>query len=142
MDRLTVAARSRLMASIKGVDTTPELRVRSVIHSFGLRFRLHSRVLPGKPDIVMKRHRTIVFVHGCFWHAHRCKHGRRLPKSRTDFWASKRAANQSRDRRTVAKLRRDGWRVIIIWECQTKKMPALRERLVRLLGHLVRAGSI
>lgn len=122
MTKTSDEARSAQMALIKASDTKPELRVRRALHAAGLRYRLHEKQLPGKPDIVFPSRRTVVFVHGCFWHQHPsedCKLAR-MPKSRLDFWAPKLAGNRSRDERVEATLREQGWRVIVVWECQTK----------------------
>jgi DNA mismatch endonuclease (patch repair protein) len=120
MDRLDPEARSRLMRAVRTKDTTPELRVRGLVHRLGYRFRLHRRDLAGTPDLVLPRLRLAIFVHGCFWHGHRrCKMGR-LPKSRLEYWGPKIAANAARDTRKVRALRRGGWSVLTIWECATK----------------------
>ena len=112
-------ARSAQMARVRGKDTTPELRVRKALHAAGLRFRLHAKDLPGRPDIVFRSRRIAIFVHGCFWHRHadpKCKLAR-MPKSRLDFWAPKLAANAERDRRNTQSLQTMGWRVELVWEC-------------------------
>ena len=124
------AVRSRIMAAIRGKDTKPELQVRLAIHAAGLRFRLHHRDLPGRPDIVMPRIKTVVFVHGCFWHAHSCQ--RSKPKTRAKFWAQKFETNQARDRRVRYFLKAAGWQVHVIWECELKREAPLRN-LVRTL---------
>ena len=119
-DTLSPEARSRLMSRIRGKDTKPELAVRRILHSMGYRFRLHRRDLPGNPDIVLPRHRACIFVHGCFWHLHRnCKHAR-IPKTNQVWWRKKLEDNAVRDKRCAVALRRLGWRVITIWECQIK----------------------
>lgn len=105
-----------------------------MIHRLGLRFRVQCKNLPGKPDAVLKRHRLVVFVHGCFWHRHRkCKYAY-TPKSNLPFWTTKFSANVERDKRKASELRRLGWRVITIWECQTKDRVRLEKRLRTLLG--------
>ena len=113
--------RSFNMSRIKGGNTKPEMIVRSLVHQMGFRFRLHRRDLPGKPDLVLPRHRKIIFVHGCFWHMHRCRYGRVTPKTNTEFWQNKRTGNVERDRRNMRKLRSDGWQVLVIWECWTRQ---------------------
>lgn len=133
MDVLTPEQRSRNMRAIKSCNTAPELIVRRVLHSMGFRYRLHRRDLPGKPDLVLPRHRVVIFVHGCFWHRHQCKNGRVIPASRTDFWTNKFARNVERDRKVIKTLRQSGWRVLIVWECQTKDLKRLRERLRKFL---------
>jgi DNA mismatch endonuclease (patch repair protein) len=128
-DVVSRATRSRMMAGIKGRDTTPELAVRSHLHHAGLRFRLHATDLPGTPDLVLPKWRTVVFVHGCFWHRHpKCRYAA-VPKSNRHFWKAKFAANVARDARNVAALRRSGWRVLTIWECRTA--PVALDALVR-----------
>lgn len=117
------------MAAVKAKDTGPERIVRSTLHSLGLRFRLHVRSLPGTPDVVMAKHKTVVLVHGCFWHAHACRRGRKAPQSNAAYWIDKRARNRRRDRGVRSELRQLGWRVIEIWECQTRNRLALADRL-------------
>lgn len=119
MDRWSGAQRSALMARVKNRHTGPELRVRSLLHRLGYRFRLHRRDLPGSPDIVLPRHRKVIFVHGCFWHGHDCPRGAR-PITRTDFWDAKLDRNVVRDREDTSGLEAAGWRVLVLWECQTK----------------------
>lgn len=121
-------ARSRIMAAVKGADTKPEMLVRRFLHAAGLRYSLHRKDLPGKPDIVLRRHRTCVFVNGCFWHGHDCKAGR-LPSTRVDFWTAKIGANRDRDARVTRALRDAGWRVLVVWECDLRR-PGTLERLV------------
>ena len=116
-DTVSSAKRSEMMAGIKGKDTRPEIFLRRILHREGLRFRLHRKDLPGKPDIVLPRYKTAIFVNGCFWHGHEnCKHFR-LPKSRTEFWEAKIRSNVERDERTWGQLYEAGWNVIVIWEC-------------------------
>lgn len=133
-DTLTPAQRRKCMAAIGGKDTTPELIVRSVLHLLGCRFTLHRADLPGKPDIVMPARGAVVLVHGCYWHMHACKRGRSTPATNAAFWRSKRTRNRERDRRTLAMLRRAGWRVLVVWECQTQN----RATVARLLSRLLR----
>lgn len=128
MDRLSPERRSWLMSQIRSSNTKPELAVRSLLHRLGYRFRLHRRDLPGTPDIVLKRWMTVVFVHGCFWHGHRCKR-ERMPKSRLDYWQPKIEANRLRDRRKRKALRALGWRVIEVWECELKHPEKLARKL-------------
>src|SRR4051812_31813701 len=116
----TRAQRSRNMAAIRCKDTRPEMAVRSIAHRLGDRYRLHVRELPGHPDLVFPRLRKVIFVHGCFWHMHACRYGRVTPRTRADFWQTKRAGNVSRDHRTMRKLRREGWRILVVWECQMR----------------------
>lgn len=133
-DTLTPAQRRKCMAAIHGKDTTPERIVRSVLHRLGCRFTLHRADLPGRPDIVMPARGAVVFVHGCYWHMHTCIRGRSTPATNAAFWRSKRTRNRERDRRTLAMLRRAGWRVLVVWECQTKDRTALTNRLGRFIG--------
>lgn len=109
--------RSRMMAGIRGANTRPELALRRGLHAAGFRYRLHASGLPGRPDLLLPRHRAAVFVHGCFWHRHEGCHWCTTPATRADFWADKFAKNVSRDRQTVRLLHEEGWRVGIIWEC-------------------------
>ena len=125
--------RSRVMSCIKGKNTKPEVTVRSFLHRNGLRFSLHRKDLPGKPDIVLPRHNTCVFVNGCFWHRHNCRKGKRKVKSNVEFWESKFAANKARDKRNRTDLRRLGWKVCTIWECQIEKPDNLLKLLDKIL---------
>jgi len=132
----TPEQRSRNMAAIRGGDTKPEMRVRALLHALGYRFRLHRKDLPGKPDIVLPKYRTVIFVHGCFWHCHDCRYGSVVPSTRADFWAAKRAGNVARDRKKRAELESVGWRVETIWECDTRDEGRLRLVLGEKLGRL------
>ncbi len=126
------AARSRNMAAIRGRDTSPELKVRRLLHRLGYRFRLHRRDLPGSPDIVLSKHKTVVFVHGCFWHRHPGCHYATTPKTREEFWSSKFEKNIERDHRQQQKLHEMGWSVMVVWECELADMPSLTARLARI----------
>ncbi len=128
-DNLTRAQRSACMASIGGTDTRPEMVVRRLVHSLGYRYRLHRRQLPGTPDLVLTRYLSVIFVHGCFWHMHCCKRGKSTPRTNVEFWRTKREKTRIRDRRNIAALRRTGWRVLVVWECQTPDHAILAERL-------------
>ncbi|EWY40534.1 XorII very short patch repair endonuclease [Skermanella stibiiresistens SB22] len=119
-------ARSALMAKIGPRDTRPEMRVRKLAHAMGLRYRLHRRDLPGKPDMVFPSRRVALFVHGCFWHRHPGCKANRLPKTRVDFWEAKFQGNVERDARVTAELERRGWTVLVIWECETRDEDHLR----------------
>jgi len=130
----TKAQRSFNMSRIKGKDTKPELIVRSFVHGLGFRFCLHRKDLPGKPDIVLPRHKKVVFVHGCFWHMHNCRYGRVTPKTRAEFWQTKRKGNVERDKKNLRKLRKLGWKVLVIWECQTRKPHQLMSKLQEFLS--------
>lgn len=123
------------MGKIQAKDTKPELRVRRLTHRLGYRFRLHRRTLPGSPDLVFGPSKKVIFVHGCFWHRHddpNCKLAR-LPKSRLEFWIPKLAANQARDERNYVELRKLGWGVLVIWECQTKSEANMERLITRFL---------
>lgn len=134
-DKLTPARRSENMRQIKSQNMKPELAVRRLLHSLGFRFRLHRKDLPGKPDIVLPRHHAVVFVHGCFWHQHpkRKCFDSRLPKSNLDYWKPKLSRNQERDKANIKDLRSSGWRVLVIWECETKDLGVLQNRLITFL---------
>jgi DNA mismatch endonuclease, patch repair protein len=137
MDTLSEKHRSWNMSRIRGRNTKPEMIVRSLLRRLGYRFRLHRRDLPGKPDIALPRQRTTVFVHGCFWHRHsRCKSAY-TPKSNIAFWNAKFEDNIARDRRVRRDLRRLGWRVIIVWECQTSDASRLCNRLTEAFSSKV-----
>jgi DNA mismatch endonuclease (patch repair protein) len=116
-DRITPENRSRNMAAIRGKNTVPEVTVRRFLHAQGFRFRLHHKDLPGKPDIVLPKYRTAIFVHGCFWHLHGCKNTV-IPKTRTEWWLAKLEGNRTRDEKNSQRLKQLGWRVITIWECE------------------------
>lgn len=118
-DVVDAATRSRMMAGIRGENTKPEIAVRKGLHRMGLRFRLDGSALPGRPDLVLAKHRTVVFVHGCFWHAHGCE-SFHLPDSNAVFWLGKLQKNVARDRKRVAELKALDWRVLVIWECAVK----------------------
>ena len=121
------------MSRIKGRDTTPEIKVRSIVHRMGYRFRLHRKDLPGKPDMVFPRLKKIIFIHGCFWHLHTCKYGRVKPQTNAAFWHAKRLANKARDRKNTAALRSRGWAVLVVWQCQTRNPKQLTPRLKTFL---------
>lgn len=122
------------MSLIKSRDTQPELLIRQIAHACGYRYRLHVKDLPGQPDLVFPKYRKVIFVHGCYWHRHpKCKLAR-LPKSKLDFWVPKLTQNRERDLKTVRQLRRDGWQVLVIWECQTKRTDAVERRIRTFLG--------
>lgn len=116
-DVFSPAQRSTVMRAVRGRDTGPEMRVRRALHAAGFRFRLQRADLPGKPDLVLPRHRLAVFVHGCFWHGHDCARGRRMPKTNAAYWQAKIARNKARDATVQAALCAAGWTPVIIWEC-------------------------
>jgi len=138
-DILDSRKRSWLMSRVKGKDTKPELFVRSLLHRLGYRFTVNgpkNRTLPGRPDIVLPKYRTILFVHGCFWHGHEnCRYAR-LPKSRTAWWRGKIERNRERDRRNLADLRNRGWRVLVLWTCEFNRA-AKKEALAEALPSLI-----
>jgi DNA mismatch endonuclease (patch repair protein) len=135
-DHLTGEQRSANMRAVRGKDTAPELLIRSMLHRLGYRFRLHRRDLPGTPDIVFPARCGVMFVHGCFWHGHDCPRGT-VPSSNVNFWQTKIANNRERDAHALKKLRKDGWKVLTIWECETKNKSALEKRLCRFLDRCV-----
>ena len=128
-DRLRVEKRRQVMSRVRAKDTRPERTVRSLAHQLGLRFRLHRSDLPGKPDLVFPRWRTIVLVHGCFWHQHYGCPKCTVPQTNAEFWTAKLTRNVERDVRTKAELERLGWSVAVIWECETRRPDHLRSRL-------------
>lgn len=134
MDKLSPTERSRVMSVVRSKDTTPELVVRRLLHTMGFRFRLHRKDLPGKPDIVLPKYQACIFVHGCFWHQHpRCKRATR-PSSRVEFWDEKLDGNIARDKKNIRALKKLGWRVLVVWECQTKKPEILRQQIIRFFS--------
>lgn len=133
-DLISKEHRSWNMSRIRSRNTKPEMAVRSLLHSLGYRFRLHVRILPGVPDIVLPRYETTIFVHGCYWHRHTgCKHAY-IPKSNKSFWHQKFAANVARHKVVTRKLRLQGWAVITVWECETKNLEKLSIRLQKYLS--------
>ncbi|MFH1747764.1 MAG: DNA mismatch endonuclease Vsr [Planctomycetota bacterium] len=136
MDVLTKEQRQRNMRAIRSRDTQPEMFVRRLVHSMGFRYRLHCRNLPGQPDLVFASRKKTVFVHGCFWHRHRCRYGRVVPATRREFWTKKLQKNIQRDRRVRRQLRALGWKSLTIWECQLKDVTRLRNRLHTFLDSL------
>lgn len=128
-DPLSPSERTELMSRIRSGDTKPEMAVRRLVYSMGYRYRLRVKDLPGRPDLVFKGRKKVIFVHGCFWHQHGCDHYR-MPRSRTDFWLTKLAKNVARDEKVMRELSGMGWRVLVIWECQLRDMRRV-ERAVR-----------
>ena len=124
--------RSKNMAAIKSKNTNPEIKVRKLLHSMGYRFRLHKKELPGSPDIVLKKYKTVVFVHGCFWHRHKeCKYASN-PKTREEFWNKKFLSNIERDIKVRERIKAAGWKSIVVWECELKDIQKLKKRLIPL----------
>jgi DNA mismatch endonuclease (patch repair protein) len=134
-DPLTPEKRSWLMSRIRSGNTKPELVLRSLLHRCGYRFSLRRRNLPGKPDVVLRKYRTVIFVHGCFWHRHAdCKQAT-TPRTRTEFWKDKFARNVARDQRNQATLAEQGWRVLVVWECELRADPlAVLEHVLRQMN--------
>lgn len=132
-DVFSKTKRSRIMSRIKGADTKPEMKVRSLLHRMGYRFRLHRKDLPGKPDIVLPKHGAVIFVHGCFWHRHEGCPRATLPASNAAFWKKKLTANAERDRKNAEELRTLGWRVLTIWQCETNDDGELARILIDYL---------
>jgi len=129
--------RTKNMQAVRVKNTAPELRVRSLVHRLGYRFRLHRKDLPGTPDLVFPARKSVMFVHGCFWHGHSCARGN-APSSNVGFWLPKIAGNRKRDSRSVRRLRKAGWRVLTVWECETKDPDRLIQRLSHFLEQPLR----
>jgi DNA mismatch endonuclease (patch repair protein) len=123
--------RSDVMRAVRGANTRPEIALRKALFAQGLRYRLHESRLPGRPDIVLPRHRSAIFVNGCFWHGHDCPRGRRRPKANARYWREKIARNRARDVKSAAALRRLGWRVFLVWECGLKDPGRAAQSLAR-----------
>lgn len=138
-DVFSSAKRSRIMAAVKSSGTTPESIVVEVVRSLRFRPRLNVRELPGSPDLVFPRRHAVIFVHGCFWHRHRCASGESLPAANREFWRAKFARNTRRDAAASKALRAAGWRVLTVWECQTK--PTRRRQLTRRIAAFLRASG-
>jgi DNA mismatch endonuclease, patch repair protein len=134
VDVHTPEQRSRNMAAIRYKNTKPEIVVRKLLCEMGIRYRLHRKDLPGKPDIVMPGRKVAIFVHGCFWHMHGCRYGRVIPATNREFWQRKREGNVERDIRAQRKLRRERWHVLNVWECWTKSPENLKRRLLAFLS--------
>jgi DNA mismatch endonuclease (patch repair protein) len=129
----TPEQRSRNMSRIRSKDTRPEIAVRRLVHRLGYRFRLHQSDLPGRPDLVLKRHGRVIFVHGCFWHCHNCRYGLVKPSANAEFWEAKRAGNVERDRRNRQQLEQLGWNVLVVWECCTRNPAQLEQQVLAFL---------
>lgn len=132
MDTLTPEQRSAQMAKVRSKGTRPELFVRRLVHRMGYRYRLHRKDLPGKPDLVFGPRKKVIFVHGCFWHGHDCSLGR-IPKSRVDFWESKIHTNRKRDEAHLTSLEELGWKSLVLWECQLKRIDEVESRIREFL---------
>lgn len=142
-DRISKETRSKIMSSIKSQNTKPEILLRKILFSEGFRYRIHKKDLPGRPDIVLSKYNTVIFVNGCFWHGHNCSigSGQRKPKSNEEYWNNKIKKNIERDEINREALRKEGWNIITIWECETKdenKMNELLSPLLRLKKDIYR----
>jgi len=135
-DVLTPEQRRRNMQRIRSKNTKPEMRVRKLVHRLGYRFRLHSAKLPGRPDLVFAARRKVIFVHGCYWHMHLCRFGRVVPATNAEFWQKKRSGNVVRDRVVRGELRKAGWTMLVIWECQVRDEPRIAKRIQAFLQRL------
>lgn len=132
-DNLTQEQRKLTMQRVRSKDTSPEMRVRRMVHRLGFRYRLHKKDLPGKPDLVFSRVKKVIFVNGCFWHSHPGCKAAKTPKSNSDYWKPKLARNKKRDQDNYQKLRDAGWSVLVIWECQTKDEQGMRKIITTYL---------
>lgn len=132
MDTISKAARSALMGRIRSKDTQPEKAVRSIVHRQGFRFRLHVSDLPGRPDIVLPRHRKVILVHGCFWHGHDCALGSK-PKSNRSYWQPKLKRNRDRDKRNARELRQLGWEILELWECDVRAAKDIERKIATFM---------
>lgn len=127
------------MRAVKSKDTAPEMLVRKLIYRLGFRYRLHNANLPGKPDIVFNKRKKAIFIHGCFWHGHRCKRGDRIPATNTEYWLQKIGRNKTRDKKALEKSELEGWTVLILWECELKGADLLKNKIVEFLISPVQA---
>jgi DNA mismatch endonuclease (patch repair protein) len=134
-DKFTIEKRSDIMSHISGKETKPEILVRQFLFASGFRFRKNVKDLPGKPDIVLSKYKTIIFIHGCFWHGHTCKRGA-LPTTNIEFWKTKIGGNIERDKRDVSELEKQGWKVIIIWQCEIKSIKLQEDRFNLLIKEI------
>jgi len=133
LDPLSKEERSERMSKIRSHNTKPEISVRRLVYGLGYRYRLHAKELPGHPDLVFRPKRKVIFVHGCYWHQHGCGHYR-MPKSRTEYWLPKLAKNIERDKHNINQLERDGWKVLVIWECEIKEVDQLTRKIQEFLS--------
>ncbi|MBP4043946.1 very short patch repair endonuclease [Chromobacterium violaceum] len=140
-DIVDKATRSRMMSGIRGKNTKPELLIRKALHARGFRYRLHNKNLPGKPDLAFPKYKAVVFIHGCFWHGHDC-HYFKVPQTRTAFWLEKINGNRERDTRQLMQLRLAGWRILVVWECATrKKEPSGNDILIDCISNWLIMGT-
>lgn len=133
MDTISVQKRSEVMSKIRAKNTKPEIAIRSLLHQMGFRFRLHRKDLPGKPDVCLPKYQTVIFIHGCFWHDHKGCPNARLPKSNSAYWLPKIKRNAERDKEHTSALKKAGWKVITIWECELKNQKRLKKKLFKAL---------
>jgi DNA mismatch endonuclease (patch repair protein) len=140
-DTRTVQQRSANMRAVRSKNTAPEILVRSTLHRLGYRFRLHRRDLPGTPDLVFPARKCVIFIHGCFWHGHECARGS-LPSTNVTFWQTKIGKNKERDTRAQQELKKSGWKVLAVWECEMKNKIRFQNRLVRFLDRKAGAGKV
>jgi DNA mismatch endonuclease (patch repair protein) len=125
--------RSWIMSRVRGKNTSAELKIRSLIHRLGFRFRLHRKDLPGKPDLIFPSRKKVIFVHGCFWHGHDCSRGHRIPKTHSEYWVEKIRRNSERDAAQLSKLNALGWAVLVIWECEIEKIEVVSTKICLFL---------
>jgi DNA mismatch endonuclease (patch repair protein) len=142
MDTLTAEQRKACMQAIGGKDTMPEMCVRRLVHAMGFRYALHAKKLPGKPDLVFVSRRKIIFVHGCFWHKHNCCHGSISPATNSAYWNAKRERNAERDQENIKALRKDGWEVLVVWECSTRDTNSLSKKVENFLREAASPGKL
>lgn len=138
MDNLSRKKRSETMSKVKSKNTGPERKVRKALHKMGFRFRLHVSDLPGKPDIVLPKHHSVIQVRGCFWHGHSCKRGKRKPSTNKEYWSNKISNNKIRDSKNDRKLRAMGWKVIVIWECRINNPSLFDLEMHRIINYIRR----
>jgi DNA mismatch endonuclease (patch repair protein) len=135
-DIYSKSKRSDIMSHISGKETKPEILVRKFLFANGFRFRKNVKDLPGKPDIVLLKYKTVIFIHGCFWHGHTCKRGT-LPTTNVEFWETKIGGNVERDKQNVLELKKQGWKIIVIWQCEIKNITLINTRLDKLINDIV-----
>ncbi len=137
IDRYPPEKRSEIMSQIRGKNTTPELVIRKYLFSRGFRYRVNDDRYPGKPDMVLPKYGTVIFIHGCFWHSHENCKASKLPETRKEFWKKKISDNMERDQRNIQELERQGWNIIVVWECEIKNKVKREKRLRKLVDEIV-----
>lgn len=140
MDTVSKEKRSEVMSKVRAKNTKPEIIVRKLLHNNGFRFSLHRKDLPGKPDICLRKYKTVIFVHGCFWHDHKNCANARMPKSNQDYWVPKIKRNAERDNKHKADLKKMGWNVMTVWECELKNQDKLARKLKEKLYNIAKCG--